>query len=53
MDLEFKFEKDTKNTYRYQEVAPEGEEKIGTLYVKKSALANKAPAKLTVTVKAG
>ncbi len=50
MKLEFKYERDTKHTYRYQEVAPEGEEKIGTLYIKKSALGNKAPATLTVTI---
>lgn len=34
----FKFERSTKNTHRYQEAAEEGEELIGTLYVKKSAV---------------
>ncbi len=31
-------ERDTKNTVRYAEVPVDGEVKIGTLYIKKSAL---------------
>jgi hypothetical protein len=46
----FRFEKETKNTYRYQE-DPEGGQppKIGSLYVQKWALPGK-PEVLTVTV---
>lgn len=40
MEITFQFERSTKNTHRYQEVVKgDAEPKIGTLYLKKSALA--------------
>ncbi|HWP59497.1 MAG TPA: hypothetical protein VNL14_16515 [Candidatus Acidoferrales bacterium] len=50
INLKMEFERDTKRTYRFKEVAPEGEEVIGTLYVKKAAFGGKAPAKIEVSV---
>lgn len=38
LELTFNFEKDTKNTRRYQEEALEGPQIIGTLYVQQWAL---------------
>lgn len=46
--ITFKLEKETKNTYRYTEASDEPV--IGTLYIQKSALGDKAPATLTVTI---
>ncbi len=49
----FLFEKDTKNTYRYQEQPDGGQPpKIGSLYVQKWALPEK-PEKISVTVHVG
>ncbi len=55
----FSFEKETKGAVRYQEtdennlpVNIEGGAKIGTLYVRKSALNGEIPQKLTVTLTA-
>jgi hypothetical protein len=48
--LTFNKEKETKNAVRYQEAAKEGEEKVGTLYVKKSSFPDAAPAKLEVSI---
>jgi hypothetical protein len=46
----FRFEKETKNTFRYQEEAASGQPpKIGSLYVQKWAVPGK-PEVLTVTV---
>lgn len=42
-------ERTTKTTYRFKEDAPEGEELIGTQYVKQTAFA-KEPKKVRVTV---
>lgn len=39
MQIKFEQERETKNTIRFQELAPDVEsQKIGTLYVKKSVL---------------
>jgi len=51
MTVAFDFDKATKNTYRFTEVADDGADVIGTLYVKKSALGAEAPAKLEVSIK--
>jgi hypothetical protein len=45
--VEFEFERSTKNTHRFQEVADEP--LIGTLYVQKSAF-DKEPSGLVVTI---
>lgn len=55
MKLTFKFEKETKGAVRYQEVDPDGQPafapKIGTLYVRKSALPSRdIPQGVTITV---
>lgn len=49
MELTFKQEKETKNTVRYQEQS-EGDVVIGPLYVQKSALGEKPPAELSVSI---
>lgn len=46
---EFKFKKDTKGTYVYEEL-DEILPKVGTIYVKKHTLGPTAPEKLTVTL---
>lgn len=51
--VEFAFERETKRTYRFQEVTDGGEALIGTLYIQQSAFDGKKPEKVTVTVKAG
>ncbi len=49
--LEFVLEKETKNTFRYQEQTKDGQPPaIGSLYVQKWALGSNAPKTLTVTV---
>lgn len=40
MKLTFKKEKETKGTWRYKETAEEGKAVIGTLYIRKAALAD-------------
>ncbi len=54
LKVEFVKERETKRTWRYQEVKGEAtEELVGTLYVKKSALEGafgKTPDRLTVTI---
>ena len=50
--LQFEFEKSTKNTYRFKEIVPEGEDRvIGTLYVRKSFLGSFKPEKITITLR--
>jgi len=44
------FERATKNTFRFKEQAPEGEEAIGTLYVQKRVFNGKEPASIKVTI---
>jgi len=53
--LRFAFEKETKGAVRFQEVGEDGKPafapSIGTLYIRKSALADgKIPQTLTVTI---
>lgn len=51
--LKFEREKETKNTVRFQEVVPDGSSQvIGPLYIQKSAIGEKAPQLLVVTVSA-
>lgn len=54
LKVEFAKERETRRTWRYQEVKGDaGEELVGTLYVKKFALENafgRAPERLTVTI---
>ncbi|MEM0135201.1 MAG: hypothetical protein QXU18_08270 [Thermoplasmatales archaeon] len=48
-EIEFEFERATKNTFRFQERAS-GNPVIGTLYVQKSLFEGKEPKSLKVTV---
>ncbi len=48
-EIEFEFERATKNTYRFQEKAI-GTPSTGTLYVQKSVFGSKEPNKVKVTV---
>jgi len=48
-EIEFEFERATKNTYRFQEKAS-GEPSIGMLYVQKALFGSKEPKKVKVTV---
>lgn len=50
LTLTFQFERETKNTRRYSEVAEDGEAVVGTLYVQKSALDGLGDGDLTVTI---
>ena len=50
LEAVFEYEKSTKNTYRYSEVATDKPPVINTLYVQKWALGNEPPRKLRVTV---
>lgn len=44
------FERPTKRTFRFKEEAPEGEELVGTLYVKKSVFDGKEPKSIKVSI---
>ena len=48
-EIEFEFERATKNTYRFQEKGA-GNPVIGVLYVQKSVFGSNEPKKLKVTV---
>ena len=48
-EIEFEFERATKNTYRFQEKSF-GSPVIGTLYVQKSVFGSEEPKKVKVTV---
>ena len=48
-EIEFEFERATKNTYRFQE-KDSGNPAIGTLYVQKFIFGSKEPKALKVTV---
>jgi hypothetical protein len=51
--LVFSKEKETKGTYRYQEVeAPDRDTAVGSLYLKKSVVGDPPPAQLLVTIEA-
>jgi len=47
--LTFAFEKETKGTFRFKEVEQDFPV-VGTLYVKRSAFNDKAPAEITVDI---
>jgi hypothetical protein len=47
--IDFKFERATKNTYKFQEKST-GSPAIDTLYVQKSGFGSKEPKKVKVTV---
>ncbi len=58
LELEFSYEKETKNTIRYKEEL--GEEAysnrdiaVGTLYIQKEALGDPVPQRLRVTIEEG
>lgn len=48
--LKFKIEKETKGTVRYKEQAEKEDVVVGTLYIRKVALAEPYPENLTVTI---
>ena len=48
-EIEFEFERATKNTYRFQGKGPESPV-IGTLYIQKSVFGSKEPKKVKVTM---
>lgn len=50
--LEFRRERETKGTWRYQEQERSDGEVVGTLYIKKAALGDDPPARLRVTIEA-
>ena len=51
--LIFSKEKETKGTYRYQEVEDAGRDAVvGSLYLKKTAVGDPPPAQLRVTIEA-
>jgi len=55
LELKFSYEKETRNTCRYQEelgdVAHSGRDiAVGSLYIKKEALGEPAPQRLKVTI---
>jgi len=51
MQVNFVFDRPTKGTYRFKEVEKEGQApKVGTLYVRKTALPGGPPAELSVLI---
>lgn len=48
--IEFEFERDTKNTYRFREKADEEDQMIGILYIQKSAFKGSGPAPSAIKV---
>lgn len=48
--IEFKIERETKNTVRYEEETAGQPPAVGTLYVQKWALGSPAPARLKMTL---
>ncbi|MGC8618742.1 MAG: hypothetical protein ACP5UZ_08440 [Thermoplasmata archaeon] len=48
-EIEFEFERATKNTYRFQEKSS-GNPVIGTLYVQKSVFGSREPKSIRVTL---
>ena len=51
--LTFEFERETKNTIRYKEVAEYDPPAVGTDYLQKPVLGDKPPKRLTVTIEEG
>jgi len=49
--LQFRFEKETKNTIRYAEVTEGQPPVIGSLYIQKWFLGTPVPQQITVTIK--
>mgnify|MGYP001583013097 FL=1 len=47
-ELEFRPERETKNTFRYAEVAGEGGEVVGYIYLQKTAITGRYPLKVTI-----
>jgi len=51
VSVEMQAERDTKNTIRFAETAAEDEQKVGTIYVPKSTLADLGnPSTITLTI---
>ena len=50
LELKFTYEKETKNTIRYQEELGDADIAIGSLYLQKEALGKPVPKKLKVTI---
>lgn len=51
--LQFRKEKETKGTYRYQELeGSSGDAVVGSLYVRKGAFGDSPPERLQVTIEA-
>ena len=50
--LTFEVEKETKNTFRYAEVAEVDPPMVGSLYILKECLGTPPPRRLTVTIEA-
>ncbi|MBD3387436.1 MAG: hypothetical protein GF414_00650 [Candidatus Altiarchaeales archaeon] len=52
LKIRFEFERETKNTVRFQEVenSAEAEKAVGTLYIQKSVLGDPYPKSVVVTV---
>ncbi len=48
--VEFKYEKSTKNTHRFQEIEGDMPARIGTIYVQKWAIGKNPPEKIVVTI---
>ena len=48
-----KVEKETKNAIRFQEFGTDGADKIGTLYVQKSAFGGETPETIMVEIDTG
>lgn len=53
LKIVFEYERSTKGAHRYQEKAEATEPIVGTLYVRKWAVGNDAPEKLTVVIHEG
>jgi hypothetical protein len=51
--IEFELEKETKGTYRYQEIDSGQPLAVGSLYVKKHVVGPNPPKKLRITIEAG
>jgi hypothetical protein len=51
-EVRLEFERQTKNTYRYQEVG-DGPQAVGVLYIQKWAVGNPPPKALVVRIEAG
>ena len=49
----FEYERSTKGTHRYQEVSETTEPIIGSLYIRKWAVGQNAPDRLTLTIQEG